>query len=259
MSTFVLVHGGFVGGWLWEKMVPLLEDAGHQVEAPDLPGHGEDQTPIPKVSLQGYADRISEVLDAQPEPAILVGQSMGGVVISQAAEQRPDKVALLVYVGAILLRDGETLFSAAEKDTESLVLPNLEMSEDGSSATFREDAIGEVFLHDCSDEDVEKAKSRFRPQAVAPLATPVSLTEDNFGRIPRVYVETLQDRAVSPWLQKEMYERIPCREVISMDTGHAPFYAAPEGLTGHLASLHAHHSRVDRRAARSITNRTAAQ
>ena len=245
MSRFVLVHGGFVGGWLWEKVVPILEDAGHQVETPDLPGHGDDQTPIPEVSLQGYADRISEVLDAQPEPAILVGQSMGGVVISQAAEQRPDKVALLVYVGTYLLRDGETLFSAAEKDTEALVFPNLEMSEDGSSATFREDAIGEVFLHDCSDEDVEKAKSRFRPQAVAPLATPVSLTEENFGRIPRVYIETLNDRAISPWLQKEMYERMPCEKVISMDTGHAPFYAAPEELAGHLASLPVRDSAIE--------------
>lgn len=237
MSTFVLVHGGFVGGWLWEKMVPLLEDAGHRVEAPDLPGHGEDRTPIPEVSLQGYADRISEVLDAQPEPAILVGQSMGGVVISQAAEQRPDKIALLVYVGASLLQDGETLLSASESDTESLVLASMEMSEDGSSAAFREEAIGETFLHDCSDEDVERAKARFQSQAVAPLATPVSLTEENFGRIPRVYIETLKDRAISPWLQKEMYERLPCQKVISMDTGHAPFYAAPEELAGHLTYL----------------------
>ena len=237
MSTFVLVHGGFVGGWLWEKVVPLLEDDSHRVEAPDLPGHGEDQAPIPEVSLQGYANRVCQVLDSQPEPAVLVGQSMGGAVISQAAEQRPDKVALLVYVGAYLLRDGETLLSASENDAESLVLSNLEMSEDGSSATLREDAIGEALLHDCSDEDVERAKSRFQPQAVAPLATPVSLTEDNFGQIPRAYIETLQDRAISPWLQREMYERIPCRKVISIDTGHAPFYAAPEELAGHLTSL----------------------
>ena len=237
MSTFVLVHGGLAGSWLWEKLIPLLEDDGHRVQAPDLPGHGDDQTPIPEVSLQGYADRISEVLDAHPEPAILVGQSMGGAVISQAAEQRPDKVALLVYVGASLLRDGETIFGVFENDTESLALPNLVMSEDGSSATLQEDAIEEVLLHDCSDEDVERAKSRCQAQAVAPLATPVSLTEDNFGQIPRVYIQTLQDRTIGPSSQKEMYERLPCQEVISMDTGHWPFYSAPEELADHLTSL----------------------
>ncbi|WP_047864873.1 alpha/beta fold hydrolase [Rubrobacter aplysinae] len=242
MSTFVLVHGGFVGGWLWEKVVPLLEDAGHQVEAPDLPRHGDDRTPIPEVSLQGYADRISQVLDAQPEPVVLVGQSMGGMVISQAAEQRPDKIAMLVYVGAHLLRDGESLLSASEDDTESLVLSNLVMNEDGSSAIVREDAIREAIMADCSDEDLERAKSRFEPQAVAPLATPITLTEDNFGRIPRVYIETLKDRSISPSFQKEMYERLPCEKVVSMDTGHWPFYSAPEELASHLSSLPARDS-----------------
>jgi pimeloyl-ACP methyl ester carboxylesterase len=226
-----------VGGWCWEKLVPLLEEAGHHVEAPDLPGSGDDNTPIPEVSLQAYADRISEVLDAQPEPVVLVGQSSGGVAVSQAAEQRPDKIHMLVYVGAYLLRDGETLLSAGENDTESLVLANLVMSEDGSSATIREDAIREGLLADCSDEDVERAKARFEPGALAPIATPVSLSEENYGRIPRVYIETLKDRAISPWLQKEMYERVPCQKVISMDTGHWPFYSAPEELAGHLTSL----------------------
>ena len=46
MSTFVLVHGGWNGGWCWEKVVPLLEETGHKVEAPDLPGLGDDRTPI---------------------------------------------------------------------------------------------------------------------------------------------------------------------------------------------------------------------
>ena len=136
MGTFVLVHGG----WCWEKVIPLLEEAGHVAQAPDLPGSGDDPTPIPEVSLQGYADRISEVLDAQPEPVVLVGHSSGGTVISQAAEQRPDKVKLLVYLAAFLLRDGETLFKVGENETGSLVLPNLVMSEDGASATIREDA-----------------------------------------------------------------------------------------------------------------------
>ena len=159
------------------------------------------------------------------------------MVISQAAEQRPDKVKMLVYLAAFLLRDGEALLSVAANDTESLVLPNLVMSEDQASATIREDVIREALLADCSDEDVERAKSRFVPQAVAPFATPLAVTEDNCGRVPRVYIETLQDRAVSPWFQKEMYERLPCQNVVSMDTSHSPFFSAPEELAGHLEFL----------------------
>ncbi len=116
-------------------------------------------------------------------------------------------------------------------------MANLVMSEDGASATVREDAIGEAVCADCSDEDVERAKPRFLHQAVAPFATPVSLTEENYGRIPRVYIETLQDRAISPSVQKEMYERLPCRKVVSMNTSHSPFFSAPEELAGHLEVL----------------------
>lgn len=233
----MFVHGGWSGGWTWEKVVPLLEEAGHKVEAPDLPGHGDDRTPIPEVSLQSYADRISEVLEAQPEPVVLVGHSSGGQAISQAAEQRPEKIKMLVYLAAFLLRDGETVFSVGENDTESLILSNLVISEDGSSATIREDVIREGLLHDCSDADVERAKSGFVPQALVPVATPVALTEDNFGRVPRVYIETLQDRAVSPSFQKKMYERLPYQKVISMNTSHSPFFSAPEELAEHLEVL----------------------
>ncbi len=103
MSTFVLVHGSWHGAWCWNKLTPLLEREGHAVIAPDLPGHGEDWTPIPEISLQSYVDRVGEALDSAPEPAILVGHSMAGTVISQLAEQRPDQVAGLVYLCAFLL------------------------------------------------------------------------------------------------------------------------------------------------------------
>ncbi len=69
MSTVVLVHGGWSGGWCWDKVVPLLEEAGHQVEAPNLPGHGDDRTPIPEVSLRSNADRISQGLDVSRNPS----------------------------------------------------------------------------------------------------------------------------------------------------------------------------------------------
>ena len=59
MSTFVLVHGGWSGGWTWEKVVPLMKEAGHKVQAPDLPGHGDDRTSIAEVSLQSGIDPLS--------------------------------------------------------------------------------------------------------------------------------------------------------------------------------------------------------
>jgi pimeloyl-ACP methyl ester carboxylesterase len=237
MGRFVLVHGGWGESRVWEKVVPLLERAGHEVEAPDLPGHGDDRTPIPEVSLQGYADRVCEVLDSRPEPAVLVGHSLGGAAISQAAEQCPEKVETLVYLSAFLLRDGETVLSVLASDTEALLLSARVPSEDQTYSTIREDAIRELWCADCSEEDVERVKSLTGTQATAPATTSVAVTEENFGRVPRVYIETLRDRTITPEAQREMYGRMPCREVISMDTSHFPQYAAPEELVGCLNSL----------------------
>ena len=157
------------------------------------------------------------------------GDELGGLALALLCD--------LELSSALEEIDGETLFSVAEDETGSLVLPNLVMSEDGMSATIREGVIVEALLRDCSDEDAERAKSRFVPQALAPFATPRALTEDNFGRVPRVYIETLQDRAVSPSFQKEMYDRVPCQNVVSTDTSHSPFFSAPEELAGHLEVL----------------------
>jgi pimeloyl-ACP methyl ester carboxylesterase len=237
MRTYVLIHGAWHGAWCWEKVIPLLEKEGHRVVAPDLPGHGKDKRPIADITLQAYTDRVCQILDEQSDPVVLVGHSMGGVVITQTAEYRPEKISKLVYVTAFLLQNGEFLLQHAEPDTEALVLPNLIMSEDQSYANVKQEALKEVFYADCSDEDVEFAKSRLVPQAAAPFATPVSTTEKNFGRVPRVYIACLRDRAISPSIQEKLYTALPCENVISMDTSHSPFFSAPEELAKHLLSV----------------------
>lgn len=237
MGTYVLIHGAWHGSWCWDKVVPLLERQGHKAIAPDLPGHGTDKSPISEVSLQAYVDRVVDVLDAQSEPVVLVGHSMGGIVISQAAEYRPESAKTLIYLCAFLLRDGESLLQVAQDDADALVLPNLVMTDDQSSATVRDEAIDEAFYGECSDEDVAKAKSLLVPQAAAPFATPVHTTAENFGRVPRIYIECLRDRAISPSVQKKMYTALPCQRVLSIDTSHSPFFSAPEELVNHLAAI----------------------
>ena len=234
MGTFVLVHGAWHGAWCWDKVAALLREKGHKVETPDLPGHGSDDTPLKEVTLQAYTDKICDVLKAQDEQVVLVGHSMGGVVISQVAEQCPEKVKMLVYLTAFLLKDGEFLLQLAGDDKDALVLPNLIMSEDESYASIKEEAIKEVFYADCSDEDVERARSLLCLQAAAPLATPIKITEERFGSIPRVYIECLKDKAISPAQQKMMHTRMPCEEIITMHTSHSPFLASPEELVEYL-------------------------
>ena len=235
MSTFVLVHGAWHGAWCWEKVVPLLEEASHAVVVPDLPGHGGDDTPISQLSMQDYADRVIRAVDEAAEPVTLVGHSMGGIVASLVAEARPERVKKLVYLTGFLLEDGKALLSVAENDEEALVLPNLAPNEDGSAFTVRN--IKDVFYADCSDEDVEAASSRLVPEPAFAFGTPIAVTEGNFGRVPRAYIECVEDRAIGITAQRGMHERLPCETVVSMQTSHSPFFSAPEELAGHLVSL----------------------
>ncbi len=235
MATFVLVHGAFMGGWAWRKVAPLLEHAGHTTIAPDLPGHGADRTPAREVTLQTYADRVGDVLRAQTEPAVLAGHSMGGVVISQAAEQCPDSVRLLVYVTAYLLPSGQSLLDA--RDPANASIPYQHRDEADGTLIMAPEGIGPAYMQDCSPEDVAFAQAACVPQPLAPLSTPVRITEAGCGRIPRVYIECRQDRAITAARQQQMYTAMPCAKVRTLDTSHMPLFSAPEALALALLSL----------------------
>ncbi|HHG89483.1 MAG TPA: alpha/beta fold hydrolase, partial [Devosia sp.] len=136
MSTFLLIHGGWHGGWCWDKVKPLLEAEGHTVMAPDLPGHGDDTTPISEVSMDLYARATVEFAAQALEPVIVVGHSMTGLSNSQAVEYAPEKFKAQVFMAAFLLSNGQCLLDQARPDTENLVLRNLTFSEDQSQMTF---------------------------------------------------------------------------------------------------------------------------
>lgn len=133
--------------------------------------------------------------------------------------------------------DNEFLLQYAGQDDASAVTANLIVAEDHSCASVRADALREAFYGDCSYEDSMRATSLLVPQSVAPLFTPVSTSSQNFGRIPRVYISCLRDRAITPVIKKLMYSNVPCELLIQMDTSHSPFLSAPEELAGHLLSL----------------------
>jgi len=237
MSTYVLIHGSWHGAWCWYKIIPLLQQAGHKAIALDLPGHGRDWRAPREVSLQRYVESVCNVLDAQAESVILVGHSRGGIVISQTAEHRSDKIRTLVYLAAFLIPNGETLMTTALSDPDSLIISNTVVNQEQGSTMLKAEAFRDALYGDCSQEDIVLATALLTAEPIAPSATPLSLSEEHFGRIPRVYIETLQDKGVTPALQKKMYTVTPCQQIISMDTSHSPFLSQPQQLASHLTSL----------------------
>lgn len=226
----MLIHGAWHGAWCWKYLIPLLQAAGHKVIAPDLPGHGNDNTPYKKVTLEKYVMSVCDELDKLEEPVILVGHSMGGIVITETAEQHPEKIQALVYLTAFLPRNGESLAGMEERNPHPAVPPNLVPAKNGITATVLDDKVADLFYHDCTDSDIAFAKQHLRPQALGLLNTPVTVTDANFGRIPRCYILCTDDRALCLEFQNEMVKAVPGTKPFRLNSSHSPFFSMPDRL-----------------------------
>jgi pimeloyl-ACP methyl ester carboxylesterase len=237
MKTFILIHGSWHSAWNWHKVIPLLEKAGHKAIAIDLPGMGRDKTPIESVKMKTTVEKICELIDSIPGKLILVGHSKNGIMISQAAEYRPHKIEKLVYLAAYLIPDGKTQREYSVLDTEGWLKPYVTQHPETNSHTLQPEIFKEGLYHDCEEDITELAKVLLSHEPVESGITPIELTEENFGSIPRVYIECTEDRAVTPFIQKLMYTETPCEKVYSLPTSHSPFFSKPKELVEILVQL----------------------
>lgn len=226
MADILLVHGSCHGAWCWRDVLPALSALGHDVKALDLPGHGQDRTPVEDVTLDLYADAI---LDAAPDNAVLVGHSMGGYAIAAAATKNPDRISRLIYLAAYVPQNGLTLAQMRMQAPRQPLLEAIRMSQDRQSFTLDPALIPNLFYHDCSPETLNFAMDNLCPQAIAPSQTCVTMTE-KARAIPCRYIRCLQDRTVPPEFQHEMTKDWPKDHLEDLDCSHSPFFAMPKKL-----------------------------
>ncbi len=237
MKTFILIHGSWHSAWNWHKVVPLLEKSGHRAIAIDLPGMGRDKTPIQEVKMKTTVEKICRLIDNTEGRVILVGHSKNGIMISQAAEYRPEKIEKLVYLAAYLIPNGKTQREYSLQDTAGVLKPYVMLYEDLAAHTLLPEIYKEGLYHDCDDTIPELAKLLLSHEPVESGITPLQLSEENYGRVPRYYIECTEDRAVTPFIQRKMFEEIPCNKVYRMATGHSPFFSRPGELTDILCEI----------------------
>lgn len=237
-STYVLVHGSWMGQFCWSEVIPQLKSEGYEVISLDLPAHGDDPTPSESVSLSDYRDSIIAVI-GERQNIILVGHSMAGMAISAVAEAIPAQVIALVYLCAYLPRNGESLYQIASEDEETKMMSYWRQNnpEHNTPAWIVEEGIVEVFGADCSAKYQDLLVAKHRPEPMSPCTSPVTLTAPNYGSVPRFYIETLNDNAVSHQHQTLMLSRVEVKGRFQLQSSHCPFFSIPDQLVAVLTEI----------------------
>lgn len=226
----VLVHGAFENDQVWGHVTAKLQKDGYKVVTVDLPGRpGNPMTPD-KVSLDLYRDAVVKALGTSDHPAVVVGHSFGGIVISAAAEKAPKKVKTLVYLAAYLPHDGDSLVSMAQQDHDAKIGPHLQIQKEKGIASIEYSARADLFANGGPDALRKAIPDLILDEPLTPLATPVKVTSANFGKVDKVYIHTAFDQVISPAFQAQMVASTPVRVEYTLQTGHTPFLTDPDGL-----------------------------
>lgn len=231
MSKYVLVHGAWEGSWSWEDVVPVLTQQGHDVALIDLPGSFGNKQDIGDVTFENYINSVMHEVNKSDGKVILAGHSIGGIIISTVAERAPEKIEKLIYVTAFLLREGENALGAMQSDEAGELLPKLIFAEDQSYAQVSEKTWRDVAFHDADEDSIKKALARLAvKQATAPFMENMTLSEENFGSVPKIYIKTSLDKILTPDLQGKMIENWPVEKVHELKSGHFPALSLPSKL-----------------------------
>ncbi|WP_370413907.1 alpha/beta fold hydrolase [Streptomyces fradiae] len=208
--SIVFAHGLWADGSCFSKVIPTLQSEGHEVISA--------QNTLD--SLEGEVDAVHRALDRVSGPAILVGHSWGGFVISAAGNH--DKVAGLVYIAALSPEAGES----AQEQIGQFPTPELfsNLQEENGRIWIARDGIS-YFCGDLSPEDQQLV---WATQG-APRGEILAATTDNpaWKSHPTWYLLTLQDHAVHPDLQRFVSQRMGATTV-EVNSSHVPMLSQPK-------------------------------
>ena len=236
-QTYVLVHGAWQAPYVWDAVKADLANKGNKVIVVELPGHGADNTATYTLSINVYRDRVIEAISTVTEKVILVGHSMGGMVVTAVAEKMPSKISKLVYIGAFLPANGQALVDLAYADPGSKLGPLLTASADKLTLDVKADSLTYLFINDGNAIEKQQVVANYRAEPAIPFTSKAVLTNENFGSVSKVYIKTLQDIVISPGLQDRMIAAAGIKTVYSVNTSHSPFLSQPKEVSRLLLTI----------------------
>ncbi|MGH7154587.1 MAG: alpha/beta fold hydrolase [Acetobacteraceae bacterium] len=227
MACYVLIHGAYQGGWIWQRVACLLRAAGHVVLAPTLDGCAERRGALRAgITTTTHAAEIADLLFYEDlREVTLVGTSTGGMVLCKAAETAPDRIARLVLVDALALFDGERLPDIVKRPpaiTTAL-----------ATGPSRQDAEARMFAT-LDSETRAWALERYTPHPIAVMEQPVMLDRFWDQDWPAAIIRCRRSANPPEAHQRRTADRLGAAWH-ELDTGHYPMLSEPVALARLIA------------------------
>ncbi|MFN8186548.1 MAG: alpha/beta fold hydrolase [Gaiellales bacterium] len=241
MATFVIVHGAWGGGWEWAAVARALRGRAHEVHTPTLTGLGERaHLAHREVGLATHVQDIVSMLELEDlHEVVLCGASYGGLPVTGAADRTADRIGLVVYVDALVPRDGQSACDLLPSSFGDTVRAAADASGDG----WRVPVPAMVLPAEGSVPPGERARyvGRLRDQPAASFLEPIRLT-GAVDRLPRAFVrctrselqETVGNDPITPFAARARAEGWIYRE---LEASHDPQLTNPAGTAAVLDEL----------------------
>ena len=232
MSTFVLVHGAWHGGWVWQRVAPLLRAAGHEVHTPTLTGVSDRAHLLsPSVGLRTHVEDVVALIRAWDlDDVVLVGHSYAGQVITGVADRVPDRVARRVYLDAFVGDDGDAAVDLQPETIAGHYRESVATAGFGWLIPVRSLQV----LGVTEQSDVDWLSARLTPHPWLSYTEPLRLS-GAVERVPAAFAECTDWMGVfQPHAERAAARGWP---VHTIATGHEAMVTAPKELAGLLLSL----------------------
>ena len=236
MATFVLVHGGGHGGWCWGPTAAALRRLGHEVHTPTLTGFG-DRSHLAACAntFTTFVDDVVNLLRFEDlHDVVLVGHSMGGVVVPRVAEAVPERIDRVVWLSAAVCADGETLLDTIPPSPA--IAAAVTVAADGTTTTDPE-LILDAAIHDGTPEQRRFVHDRHVPYPRHALVEPGRLSAFLDLGLATAYVVATDDRTVEPHVQRDLAGRLPGAALAEVPGGHDCMITRPDEVAAALVAV----------------------
>ncbi len=245
MTTFVLVHPAWFGGWCWKKVVPHLRSAGREVYAPTLTGLGERaHLANAGVTLSTHIeDVVGLILSEDLADVTLVGNSSGGTVITGVADRVPERVERVVYMDAFVPSHGQSTSALVARDRWAVMEQLVASEGDGWLLPRFSPAPWDPFIRKAwevtKEDDVRWLLPRLRPTPIAHFTEALQLRRSNGGARPhRVYIRCVRNQPAPHFDQcARAAQSNPDWTYRELVTPHLPFITDPDETAQVLLEL----------------------